>query len=89
MTFSMRASYSELGQGSGSGTSHRGSPAALAWARSKSTRTACMATRSVGSLTVVSRATTSTSPAVRSSWSDQALSLPLLQESSTRERFTS
>src|SRR5581483_7518207 len=60
-----------------------GSPAAAAWASSSDRRTACMATRSAAALIVVSRPTTSYSSDRRSRCSAQALSLPLLQESTT------
>lgn len=61
-----------------------GVPAAEAWASTSARRTACMATRSAVSLKVVSRPTTSTSGFWRSTYKVQALSLPELQESSTR-----
>jgi hypothetical protein len=56
-----------------------GRPTLSACAIRSSRRTACMATRSAASLIVVSRATTSTSPAARAAASAKALSLPLLQ----------
>src|SRR5260221_10150382 len=73
-------SYCSFEQGLGIGTSHSGRPAAAACARSSSLRTACIATRSAAVLIVVMRPTTSTSGSRRSSYSDQAESLPLLQE---------
>ena len=58
-----------------------GSPAARACASSTSRRTACIATRSTASLTVVSRPATAPGCVWRSTWSAQALSLPELHDS--------
>src|SRR5688572_5133854 len=68
------------------GTTWTGRPTASACASSRLRRTACMATRSWASLTVVSRATTCMSPRPRRTCRAQALSLPLLQ---ARTTFTS
>src|SRR6185503_15321586 len=78
------ASYSALLHGQGSGTSRSGSPAALAWARIRSSRTPCIALRPSSGTTVVTRPTTAPSPATRSSCRAQAASLPPLHESKIR-----
>src|SRR4029453_2567608 len=69
------ASYSWLPQGCGISTVRSGSPRASACAR-----TACIATRSKLRFSVTTSAATGT-PASRSAWSAQALSLPLLHQS--------
>jgi hypothetical protein len=80
----MRASYSALLHGQGSGTVVSGRPADSACARSNCARTACIATRPKASFSVVSSPTTSTSPCCLSTCSAHALSLPLLQAKSAR-----
>src|SRR5437016_11785484 len=60
------------------GTVTRGMSRAAACASNKPCRTACMATRAADALTVVSKATVSTSCRVLSVCNAQALSLPLL-----------
>src|SRR5215468_10177590 len=56
-----------------------GSPAASSCARRISSRTPCIDTRAKVSVTVVSAPTTSYWPARRTSWSENAESLPLDQ----------
>ncbi len=76
----MRSSYTSFGQGDGIETMMSGRPAASACRRSSSVRTPCIATRSAASLIVVSSAAGVPIRSLRSTWSIQALSLPLLQD---------
>src|SRR6185312_310665 len=80
----IRLSYSSLGHGHVRSIGHSGNPARAACASASSRRTACMATRPAVALNAVNRPATSRSGLRRSTCRDQALSLPVLQESRTR-----
>ena len=73
-------------QGLGIGTRQSGSPTAAAWSSSRSSRTACMATLPATSLMMVTKPTSSRAGSCRIRCSDQALSFPLLQDSSALRR---
>src|SRR4029453_10351176 len=82
------ASYCSLLHGHGSGTVHRGNPAASACASSSLRRTACIATRSASSFIVVTNPPTSIDGSCLSTCSIHALSFPELHDTNVFVRFT-